>query len=153
MQQIFRRTHMPPWVFSCKFVAYFQIFKIFQRTCTLNFLTITAWGSIKNSEAKFHNSSNLGLKQRLPKWSFSESFSSGLDQALSKVESFSNSSNSELKQKCSKWNLTEISARGLTKQFQSETFLKVKLYLSSPGLSSSFSQVRFGYNSNSGPYN
>ena len=66
------------------------------------------------------------------------------------MTSFVCSSNSGLEQKRSKSNLTESSAWGSTKYFQSKTLLKVKLYLSSSGLQSNTSQVRFRCNSNPG---
>ena len=63
---------------------------------------------------------------------------------------FACSSNSGLEQKRPKWNLTECLELD---HFQNKTLLKVGFDLSSLGIQSNNSQVKSGYNSNSGPYN
>ena len=100
----------------------------------------------------FRNSSNLGFKQRFPKWNFIES-SSLRFYLLLPITDFEYNSSSGLEQKRPKWNLVESSAPGSTKHFQSKTLLKVKLYLSSSGLQSNAFQARFGCKSNSRTYN
>ena len=97
----------------------------------------------------FSNSSNSGLEQRIPKWNFIESSSWRFDLLLP-IPGFGYSLNSGLGQKHPEWNFTESSAWGSTKYFQSKTLSKKKLYLSSSGLKSNTSQVRFGCDSNSG---
>ena len=98
---------------------------------------------------RFSSSSNPGLKKRLPKWNFIESSSLRFDFLLP-MPDFAYSSNSGLEQKRPKWNLTE----GLElDHFQNKTLLKVGLGLSSLGIQSNNSQVRFGCSSNSGLYN
>ena len=116
------------------------------------------WDFSENSSSKlnqtlpnlrFSNSSNSGLGQRIPKWNFIESSSLRFDLLLP-MSGFGYSLNSGLGQKHPKWNFTESSAWGSTKYFQSKTLSKKKLYLSSSGLKSNTSQVRFGCDSNSG---
>ena len=100
---------------------------------------------------RFSNSSNSGLEQRFPKRNFIESSSLRFDFLLP-MPVFSCSSNSGLEHKRPKWNLTENSA-------WSSTIFKVKLCwkwdLIYPvlGLNQTIPKVRFGCNSNSGPYN
>ena len=116
------------------------------------------WDFSENSSSKlnqtlrnlhFSNSSNSGLEQRIPKWNFIESSSWRFDLLLP-IPGFGYSLNSGLGQKHPEWNFTESSAWGSTKYFQSKTLSKKKLYLSSSGLKSNTSQVRFGCDSNSG---
>ena len=115
------------------------------------------WDFSENSSSKlnqtlrnlhFSNSSNSGLEQRIPKWNFIESSSWRFDLLLP-IPGFGYSLNSGLRQKHPEWNFTESSAWGSTKYFQSKTLSKKKLYLSSSGLKSNTSQVRFGCDSNS----
>ena len=98
---------------------------------------------------RFSNSSNSGLEKRLPKWNFIESSSLRFDFLLL-MPGFAYSFKSGLEQKRPKWKLTESLELD---HFQNKTLLKVGLDLSSLGIQSNNFQVRFGCNSNSGPYN
>ena len=96
-------------------------------------MTVIVRVSIKNSAAKFYNSSNLGLRgfpsealvkvpaqdsiklspklgvKTLPKWDFGESFSLKLIQTPPNLR-FSNSSKLGLEQRVLKWNFIESSS-------------------------------------------
>ena len=60
--------------------------EIFSTNLHLKLSSMLQFGSrSKTSAAKFDNSFNLWLEQRLPKWRFTESSSSRLEQSLSKL--------------------------------------------------------------------
>ena len=58
--------------------------KIFSKNLHLKLSWLLQFGFPKLCSKKFHNSSNLGLEQRLHKWSFIESSSSRLEHSFPK---------------------------------------------------------------------
>ena len=100
---------------------------------------------------RFSSSSNPGLKKRLPKWNFIESSSLRFDFFSSHARfclQFQLGTRTKTSKVKPYWKFSlELD------HFQCKTLLKVGLDLFSLGINSNNSQVRFGCNSNSGPYN